>query len=215
LTRKLNGVLCVRIQDVTIPTLEILKAKLMEEEARQNDRDSQVTEDGKKNDALTVRGNTEQEKQCSAKPKYNIKTNPQRFDEKCFNCDKVGHRSRDCRAKKRVNKANNTDTVLTVIACNAELTVKSGSWCLDSGATSHMCNDRQKFETFVTEGRSKVYTATEDFVESIGTGDVKVNVRANRYGLKSVKIENALYEIAEQFIIRVEYNRQRLFGNVR
>ena len=69
------------------------------------------------------------------------RTNTQKFDGKCFNCDKIGHRSRDCRAKTKQNqnKASNTDNLT---ACNAELSAKSRVWCLDSGATRHMCNDR-------------------------------------------------------------------------
>lgn len=42
-----------------VPSLETLKAKLREEEARQNDRDTKTTDNGKKNEALLTRGSAD------------------------------------------------------------------------------------------------------------------------------------------------------------
>jgi len=147
-----------------IPTLEILKAKLKEEEARQNDRDAKTCDNDKKSDALLVRGSSNRGRQPRMNSRVNMrdgstKAGTQRFDGKCFNCDKIGHKSRDCRAKQKQNKSSNTDNALTAIACNAELTTKSEVWCLDSGVTRHMCNNKRKFDIINKDEQSKVFTA--------------------------------------------------------
>lgn len=162
------------------PTLKVLKAKLKEEEARQNDRNAKA------------KGSTNRGKQRTNREGH-TKSNTPKFYGKCFNCDKKRHRSRDCRAKQRQNKSGNTDNALTAVACNANLSMKSAAWCLDSGATRHMCNNKEKFEAINEDDQSKVYTAEEHFVESIGSGNVNLHVRANRREDNSIKIQNALY----------------------
>jgi len=177
-----------------IPSLEVLKAKLKEKEARQNERDTKTADNGTKNEALLTKGNTDRGKQ--SRPNWkgtNTKTNFRKFDGKCYNCDKIGHRSRDCRSKKKSDKAANSDNVLTAIACNAELARKSESWCLDSGATSHMCNDKQKFEVIDKDEQSRVYTAAEHYVKSIGKGNASLNLKINQRENKIIKLENVLY----------------------
>lgn len=83
--------------------------------------------------------------------------------------------------------------MLTAIACNAELARKSESWCLDSGATSHMCNDKQKFEIINKDEQSRVYTAAEHYVKSIGKGNASLNLKINQRENKIIKLENVLY----------------------
>jgi hypothetical protein len=176
-----------------IPTLEVLKAKLKEKEARQNNRDAKTGEGDKKSDALLARGSASRGKYSRVNPRDgSTKSNLQKFDGKCFNCNKMGHRSRDCRAKPKLNKANNTDNALTVIACNAELVTKSEVWCLDSGATRHMCNSRRKFKTLNKDNQFKVYTASEHCMKSVGSGNVNLSLKTNREN-NPVKIQNALY----------------------
>jgi len=176
-----------------IPTLEILKAKLKEEEARQSDRDAKTGEGDKKCDALLTKESASRGKYSRANSRDgSTKLNPQKFDGKCFNCNKMRHRSRDCRAKLKQNRINNTDNALTVIACNAELVTKSEAWCLDSGATRHMCNSKRKFETLNKSDQLKVYTASEHYMKSVGSGNVNLNIKAS-YKNNPIKIQNALY----------------------
>lgn len=173
-----------------IPTLEVLKAKLKEEEARQIDR----TTDDKKSDALLARGSYNRRKQPHTNTKdRDTKTNFNKFDGKCFNCGKIGHKSRYCRSRLNQNKTSSTDNALTAIACNAELTTKSGVWCLDSGATRHMCNNKEKFKTLNKDDQSKVYTAAEHFVESTGSGDINLHIKVKQRQSNSVRIQNALH----------------------
>lgn len=39
----------------------------------------------------------------------------------------------------------------------------------------------------------QIYMAAKNFVESVGSGNVKVIVKMNRHGTKSIKIEDTLY----------------------
>ena len=56
-----------------------------------------------------------------------------------------------------------------VIRCSKTL------WCLDSGATSHMCNDRSRFENFVPENGRRVYLADNSHHAIEGRGMIKIN----------------------------------------
>lgn len=129
-----------------VPTLENLKIKLKEEEARQRDRDDKVNDSENKSDALLTKGNVNNEKYTKVNSRYvDTKRGPRKFVIKCFNCGKLGHKSTTCRAKNKRNELNNVSDAMTTIASNTE-PVKSDVWCIDSGATRHMCNDERKFE---------------------------------------------------------------------
>ena len=78
---------------------------------------------------------------------------------RCFNCDKVGHKSADCKLpkKKKNNEANVVDNVAQDVAEISLSTVVSevnmvGSnpreWWIDTGATRHVCSDEGMFTTF-------------------------------------------------------------------
>ncbi|KAL0117638.1 hypothetical protein PUN28_008790 [Cardiocondyla obscurior] len=177
-----------------IPTLENLKIKLIEEEARQSDRVPKTSEDHNNNDALLAKGRSERSKWSNAKPKdSHTKASAVKFSGKCFNCGKSGHMSRFCKAKPKRSEANDATEAMTAIACKAEIINKSNTWYLDSGATRHMCNNESAFATLKNDERIKVHTASEHFVESGGRGDIKLDAKSNRQLINQVKLKNALY----------------------
>lgn len=177
-----------------IPTLENLKIKLIEEEARQNDRVAKTSEDHNNNSALLTKGRPERSKRPNAKSSdSHTKASVNKFSGKCFNCGKSGHMSRSCKAKPKRNEPNDATDAMTAIACNTEIINKSNTWYLDSGATRHMCNDERAFATIKNDERVKVHTASEHFVESDGRGDIKLDAKSNRRITNPVKLKNALY----------------------
>lgn len=111
---------CIAIESRDqIPGIDFIKGKLIEEEARRGSGDEKHGGDG--TSALVSRGTYENanRKYKGGRPstknyhgdKNNFtrerKSTPQRFDGKCYNCDKFGHRAMDCRKKKRNDgKAN-------------------------------------------------------------------------------------------------------------
>jgi len=103
-----------------IPTLESLKIKLIEEEARQSDRFVKNESDAN-NNALLVKNRSDR-KQAEGN---STKTKANKFNGKCYNCGKIGHKSRFCKSKPKQNESNKVDDAMIAIACNAELINKS------------------------------------------------------------------------------------------
>lgn len=178
---------CVAIESRDqVPDIESLKLKLIEQEARLNERNSKYDEN--QIDALLVKGkgnNKTALKEHHAKQKFH------KFQGSCYKCGKVGHRAIDCRVKKTSVPENKAEDAMQAIVLNAE-PENSAQWCLDSGATRHMCNNREKFSTFSKDKACKVYTAAEHCVKSEGAGDIKMKVRLSRNTLNNIKLRDAI-----------------------
>jgi len=142
-----------------IPNIEALKSKLIEEEARQNDK---VAQKDTRDNALVSKNKTSRNTEPWKKGKIN-ESKPRKFEGKCFKCDKIGHRSRDCRTKSKGYAANKADDALVAVAHNAEEPA-TDIWCLDSGATSHMCKDKTQFSTLNEEVHGNVQMAADQSV---------------------------------------------------
>ncbi|KMQ83288.1 transposon ty5-1 protein [Lasius niger] len=69
---------------------------------------------------------------------------------------------------------------------------QESQWCLDSGATSHMCYDKKSFCELNSNKKCDVYTATEQTVESGGIGDVKVKVTLKDSKVNDIKLKDAM-----------------------
>jgi len=81
-----------------------------------------------------------------------------KFKGNCYNCGKAGHKSTDCRAPKKdkdkgksqaniVEKMKDVDNLCAMISeCN--LVGNPKEWFLDSGATRHICSEKEAFATY-------------------------------------------------------------------
>lgn len=81
-----------------------------------------------------------------------------KFEGNCFNCGKYGHPENRCHLKKKntgeTNQARKTkehkeEDSLIAISTLACLTEKD-EWYLDSGVTTHMCNNRKHLKHYLT-----------------------------------------------------------------
>ncbi|XP_075077002.1 uncharacterized protein LOC142163771 [Nicotiana tabacum] len=106
--------------------------------------------------ANIVEDNKKRKKASS--PKYN--PSKKRFSENCYNCGKTGHKSTECRARKKdkqrgqanmVEKHDDVDDLCVMLSeCN--LVGNPKEWWIDSGATRHVCAVREAFSTYASAG---------------------------------------------------------------
>lgn len=107
----------------------------------------------------------------------------------CNYCKEYGHIQRNCEKLKLKNKGT------------ANLAAKSDwytddfpfekGWIIDSGATSHMCSDRNLFSKFVKNENSTITIANGQKIECKGSGDVTLKIDL-RNEILNVKLGNTL-----------------------
>ncbi|KAL0301616.1 UNVERIFIED_CONTAM: hypothetical protein Sradi_6438400 [Sesamum radiatum] len=117
----------------------------------------------------------------------------------CYNCGKKGHIKKDChfRKKQKTFEMPNVQVVETnveeVIAMvfklahwyghelNMAAAVKSFDWWYDSGATVHICNDKNQFKHYedVAEG-PQVLMGNANTTTVLGKGNVEVQFTSER-----------------------------------
>lgn len=163
-------------------TLVNVKAKLMEEWERLKERQEVET-------AFTVT--------MGGHPKK------QKFRSTCYYCN-GDHLKRDCvlyKKNKELRESNNNNTNKES-ARMARMGNWDYSWCFDSGASSHMCNDLSLFTTFSDYDTKEVYVANGSSVEAQGVGTVNLKIFIDDGKSMNVNINNVLYvpELDENLI---------------
>lgn len=169
-----------------LPTLNQLKIKLNEEAERRKRTEAS------ENDVNTVSifnarsGNHNNKNRKSinvtnSSGKYikNVSSSKHNFN--CFNCGRSGHYAKNCRNKV---KQNNSNAVLSARGLN---NFGGDTWCIDSGATAHMCCDRNLFVKF-KEHREQIFLPGNGTIYSVGTGSVRL-----KFDNSIVSLENVLY----------------------
>lgn len=120
------------------------------------------------------------------------------FKYKCHFCDAVGHKKADCRLRiawmdsrnqkngESVNTSNEKEDEKYLFMTNMEevnsIQVKSNWWLVDTGASTHICNDLSKFTEFSDANKGIIAVFDGHQVVSSGTGSVNVKFAAKRNG---------------------------------
>jgi len=118
---------------------------------------------------------------------------------KCSYCKRKGHKVTDCYRKTKDDTQNlNNDSELFCVcedttdmadsACN---NIVDQRWCLDSGCTSHLCNNSELF-TKTQHFKGSVRLANDATASVKGKGDVKVTFSKGKRN-KPVTLQNTLY----------------------
>ena len=84
-----------------------------------------------------------------AKPKQQQQQKPKEGDGKpkgkCFTCDQKGHYKNNCPKKPQSQNGNNSGMPHAYAVETYLVACTTGTWCVDIGATNHVCNSLQGF----------------------------------------------------------------------
>ena len=134
----------------------------------------------------------------------------QKFQGKCFNCGKQGHKSSDCRLPKRnkPKEANVFDDItkdvsnINLIAVISKVNLVGSNpkeWWIDTSATYHVCLDKKMFFTFeLIKIGEKLYMGNSATSEVKDQGNVVLKMTSG----KELTLTNVLYvpEIRKNFM---------------
>ena len=110
---------------------------------------------------------------------------------KCFYCHKEGHFKSACpllKKKDRNSDKKNVKSFMVKEKCLSGSTSKAdrNMWILDSGATSHMCNDETLFSDFVANDNVIITLGDGSEIKSTGVGKVMLNCNKEHCMLNDV-----------------------------
>ena len=131
-------------------------------------------------------------------------TRPSNPDIQCWSCARKGHTRNDCNFKKAADKlrekkdskkpaaAAATSTNESTNNSNAMIARRSfpgdsDDWFVDSGATDHMCFDKDSFTVYHSLNRPKpIYLGDSSVVNPIGMGTIRIGDKVNLFNVLHV-----------------------------
>jgi 6-phosphogluconolactonase/glucosamine-6-phosphate isomerase/deaminase len=113
-----------------------------------------------------------------------------------------------------------TDEAFTATA-TVRRDLSKNSWVLDSGATSHMCPNEDKFPSLIKSKFKSTKTAGKEILQTMGQGRIEIKVKRNLTSQRTITLNDVRYipEIRENLIsisklategFKVEMDRRRV-----
>lgn len=181
-----------------LPSPETLRVKVIEKsDARKNNirgmTHNAMFANKRRNQKKGKSGNNEN---SASKPEFKYR---------CHRCREVGHKGTDCKKKRQYvqpTARNAENVVLCAVerfteahgyeALRAEYDIPDRKWCLDSGATSHLCSEKREFAEMDESKRGKLNLASSDSMEIAAKGTVSFTAEVDGK-VKNVSLTNMLY----------------------
>ncbi|XP_077215490.1 uncharacterized protein LOC143850059 [Tasmannia lanceolata] len=156
----------------------------IEEESRIRDKKENETVSSKIHLVENVKNSNQQRKgnwKRNKHPEKNTNKNKKRKGA-CFNCGKPGHYKSECRLLKDKKSGAPTDKEKFVAMISEANMLEDGNdWWIDSGATMHVCKDRNLFSTYETvEDGSVLYMGNSSTAEVKGKGKVELEFTSGK-----------------------------------
>jgi hypothetical protein len=167
----------------SLPHVENLKVKIVEENDARNQKLDGSSTGGVmfskhfSRDSNSSKDNYKKQDEKSSKPKITYK---------CNYCGKRGHKAADCFKKKR---EENQKAGLVHEAYFSGKT--NDKWCLDSGCTSHICNDKELFINS-EKAQCQLKLASNATTQAIAKGSVNILTSVGNQA-KKIELKNTLY----------------------
>lgn len=97
------------------------------------------------------------------------------FKHRCHKCHEVGHKAVDCESKKKDTARKAEDVSFFADAVfEAQSAENRGSWCLDSGATSHLTNNSSVFTNVYQLNTDKINLTNNSNTDIVAKGTAKI-----------------------------------------
>ena len=107
---------------------------------------------------------------------------------KCYRCKQSGHWKKDCPLPK---KTNNTGMSLSLVTETFIAAISTSTWCVDTGATDHVCNSMQGFQQsrMLRDGEIYVFMGDATKVAVVAVGVIHLSFGSDRI----LVLNNCLY----------------------
>jgi len=170
------------------------------------------------------------EKKFDHKKKYNkfsrpSGTNPT-FKKKgnCFVCGKPGHHVPQCkhRAKNdyppKANLAEGKDTIVAVVS-QVNLVTNVSKWVVESGATRHICANRNVFTSYtsVGDGEEQVYLGDSRTTPDLGKGKVLLKLTSGKtlalshmLHVPSIRVNLISVALLRKVVVKVSFESDKI-----
>lgn len=173
-----NFVIAIESRD-TLPKFEDLKTKILEENLRRNNKtgaDQKV--ENSDNNAFMIKHRND------SKPKGKFKV-------RCYNCNKIGHKSFQCKKdnKKPSESTSKEKRAFGAVANLCDNTIsQNNEWLIDSGATNHMTPNKNILDDIKESTIKEINVANKQKLKVEGVGRATVNLQGKEVEIQEVLV---------------------------